>query len=192
MFRHIYSETIEAVKKNIRDQYNPYKDGKRTENHIVHISDNPFQALKFLESSKQARGLKEVISSSGQLFPSHITRPNLFRVAPLDLESIVAKVVTDEGVVELPLDETPHHLALKSGRMSYDNHIMSLFGTHEKGGHNWANFTRLLDKAQQGQMFNPVIVVGQDNNFVLRDGVHRAAVAKFMEIPRINAIEIEG
>jgi hypothetical protein len=42
-FRHVESQTVKHLKETIRDKYNERKDDRRTEEHVVHASDNQEQ-----------------------------------------------------------------------------------------------------------------------------------------------------
>ena len=56
-FRHIECEQITIIKKEIRDKFNPRQNGKRTEEHVIHASDNESQVDHILRYLGYKTGL---------------------------------------------------------------------------------------------------------------------------------------
>ena len=58
-FRHIESQNVKLLKERIRDNYNKRKDDRRTEEHVIHASDNQDQTDYILRYLGFNDGLKD-------------------------------------------------------------------------------------------------------------------------------------
>ena len=62
-FRHVECANIKSIKEEIRNRFNPRKEGKRTEEHVIHASDNESQVdhiLKYLGVKAGVSYLKNI------------------------------------------------------------------------------------------------------------------------------------
>jgi len=57
-FRHKESMTLKKFKEELRDKYNPYENGKRTHNHVIHATDSENQANHMLHYLGYKEGVK--------------------------------------------------------------------------------------------------------------------------------------
>lgn len=179
-FRHLESITIREIKNYIRDLFNERKDDRRTENHVIHASDNEAQTeylLKMLGYS----GIEVLYNQMSSFdIPSHISLSNSFRIKKVRIDSLFVTVNTSEGKKILPLNESIHYKAVKNDDYKdYEQYICTYRGTllrdyySVKKFKNLAKFLTYENYISGGKY---VVVEKYNDGFIIVDGFHRAAV----------------
>src|SRR4030042_1799051 len=100
IFRHFESTTMKQLKEEIRNEFNERIDGKRTEDHVIHASDNELQThmilqylgLGGLQFLKKKHPILEV--------PFYIRRCSKFVIKNVPIDSLVCNIV--DGTTDNP------------------------------------------------------------------------------------------
>ncbi len=194
-FRHIESLTIKKIKEDIRNKFNEYKNNIRTENHIIHASDNEIQTdhiLKYLGFKEGINHLKRkpnpIITS-----PYHLTKFNKFTIKKINIDKLQCSIITGKikkiKKVICNIEETPHYKALKGNKEKYIKYIKKYGGIYLTDNHSLDNFLKLKKNFKYPYYknnLNYILVKSiNKNKFLIQDGVHRASILKYKKINNI-------
>lgn len=196
-FRHIQCEYIKYVKEKIRDMFNPRKNNKRTEEHVVHASDYEEQVDYLLKMLGSKSGIK--IFQDAEILPFekpyHISSPKQYIFKKIPLDALRAKILfkTQNNRIltkELSLNDTPHYKSLIYGKEFYEQYYEPLRYTYLTDNHFYEKFI-LLNQLELKEFndLTPVIVQKNDNHYTILDGVHRSVVAYNKKLDSINCVE---
>lgn len=184
-FRHVESVTLKEFKEKLRDKFNPYENGVRTHNHVIHATDNQTQAhflLKYL-------GYREGISIFNQGkklfdFPNFITDQSSISIVEIDYDNILCNVVVGESwnsyhLEKREIKESPHFQSLSDGANIYDEYWSKFIGGPIKAYNSPSKFALMKSefkylKAPYNQSY--IIVKKQNYKYLIVDGLHRAAL----------------
>src|SRR3990172_6177098 len=179
-FRHIQCRNVKAIKEGVRDRFNPRRDTKRTEDHVIHGSDYESQVRHLLS----VLGLPPVDHYRREPNPRlnapyHIHPFDRFEVRELPLSSLRARIL---GRGDVALEETPHHRYLIGDAEAYRAYHAAHMGVELTDDHFPAAFERLKasfdpDRTERGGKLGLVLATPLgDSTFRILDGVHRAAL----------------
>jgi hypothetical protein len=185
VFRHFESTTLKQLKERIRNKYNERIDGERTEDHVIHASDNELQThmiLKYLGLGglrwlKKKHSILEV--------PFYVKECREFVIKDIPAESLVCNVA--DGDPENPhkrkcisVKQSPHYLALTGNPDAYQKYVGKFFRRKFTEYYCLDTFEKLADNFEY--LAHPYcthyIAVRQlnDGRYRIIDGLHRAAI----------------
>lgn len=183
-FRHIECLRVKKLKESIRDTFNPRIDGKRTEEHVIHASDNELQTDYILKYLGYGSGVEYIKHCPNLVLraPCHLPAFNNFFITLAAAEQIRCRILTGTrdsfSHAVIPLNETPHYLALKGDPSLYEDYILEFGGFQLKDNHNIRRLSELgksisyLTGPHRGQY---ILTKEMDGTYVIVDGVHRAS-----------------
>jgi len=189
-FRHIECMKIKRIKNKIRDKFNPRKNDLRTENHVIHASDNEFQAdhlikfLGFIEGIQCFERKPNPILSSPYYIPSF----NSFKVKKIKLSQLYGRVLkgdVNKFTTELcSLEESPHYKYLTGDKKVYQKYLEIFGGYLLTDDYSAEKFDKLFQnsfylKYPHNTSYILVEEVCPDK-YVILDGVHRASKLLFL------------
>ena len=123
VFRHKECVSIKGVKEDIRDRFNERKSDRRTEDHVVHGSDNQSQTDYILKYLGYKEGVDKFINMANPLLPVtyHLSSFNKFVLKEVNLSDIYCSIATGPKSHNLvPIQETPHYRFLTGDAKEYD------------------------------------------------------------------------
>lgn len=186
-FRHLNSPKANEIKWSIRARFNPRKQGEMTHDHVIHLSDNPMQAINVAMylGLPVSRGEEKPFRQffCGLELPHHISIPKSFTVETVRYGCVRASLLRDGKVVVVPISETPHFKALTSpvdGQKIYDSYLLGMEGKELTDGHHWRTLKALYDLclSEENFAYPPILVEPYDDGYLrILDGVHRASAA---------------
>lgn len=185
-FRHVESQNIKRLKERIRDRFNPRSEGRRTEDHVVHASDNQLQTHVMLKHIGFTNGVAAFNSANPVVAaPGHLRAFNSFELRSVPLASLVASLAVERGGrVEsalTELEDTPHYRALDGDTAPYEAHFRA-FDAVLTDDHSWqkldamnANFSYA-----SGDHATDYIITRRldDGRYLIMDGLHRSSMLK--------------
>jgi len=184
-FKHIECLKIKKLKNEIRDKFNPRKSGLRTEDHIVHASDNEFQTDYLMKSLGYSDGIKvfEKTPNPFLSLPYYIPQFDCFKIKKVRLSQIYVRVLkgdADNHYTEiLPLKESPHYKYLMGEKTAYKNYLDNFGGYFLTEDYSPEKFNNLLKNSSYLEQphDNSYILTEElsSQKYVILDGVHRAA-----------------
>lgn len=186
-FRHLNSPKVNEIKWRIRDTFNPRRGGKMTHDHVIHVSDNPYQAIhmaKYLGmqvSLNQRNPFTKMFC--GLEIPHHISTPKRVLLRTVPISRLRAAVLIDGQKALFPVAETPHFQALtagRGGRAIYDEYLLGRRGKEFTDGHHWGSLETLyhLFLGSGESYIRPLLTTElQDGLAQIIDGVHRASAS---------------
>ena len=185
-FRHVESQNIKRLKERIRDKFNPRREGRRTEEHVIHASDNQLQTHMMLKHLGFANGVAAFASANAVVAaPGHLAPFKSFELRSVPLASLVGSLaIQRDGGVEsalAELEDTPHYRALGGETAPYEEHFRA-FDAVLTDDQSWqklqemdANFSYAT-----GEYATDYIITRRldDGRYVIMDGLHRSCVLK--------------
>jgi len=192
-FRHIQCQRIKAIKEEIRDRFNPRRDGKRTEDHVVHASDFESQTEHVLE----ILGLPPVAYFTRRPnreldVPYHLPPFENYVLKEVPVDSLYANIL-GRGVV--PISQTPHYRYLLGEQAAYRAYHAAHFGRELTDDHLPETFDRLIASfdsnrfLEHGNKSYIVAVQRPGQEYQILDGVHRAALLKQHDVKSVLIVE---
>lgn len=186
-YRHIESRTVKALKERIRDCLNPRIDGKRSEEHVIHASDNQLQTdhiLRYLgfPGVEWLLGKNLVLNA-----PYHVREIERYSIRKIAIEQIRCSILTGDRyayqTVFIPVEETPHYRAICGDEDCYLRYLKTYRGTALTDNHMLQN---LVELKKTFRYLEPpfdcdfvLVREEQDGMFSVMDGVHRLALLKY-------------
>jgi hypothetical protein len=188
-FRHVESLRIKVLKEKIRDKFNPRQNGKRSEHHVIHASDNQIQTDYILKYLGYAKGIEQFQHRSNLILnsPYHLSSIKEFTIKRVSIADLRCKIVKSESPLRfkiLPIEKTPHYKNLTGEAAFYKWYIYKFFGRLLRDNHYVEKFDNLnssmkyLDKAHP-RSYIICKFETEDEKYYILDGVHRAAILKF-------------
>ncbi|GAB5442280.1 MAG: hypothetical protein Fues2KO_26290 [Fuerstiella sp.] len=194
-YAHVESEVVREFKSRIRDQFNPRKGGKRTEEHVVHVTDHESHTHQLLQLLGIAKGIEYLKGLPNPVIhgPAHLSSFSRFRLKPVPWSSVVASILVGEASGRekalRPVEETPQYRFLMGHTDEYVAYLTKFTGTRLTDGHSVAKFQSLAKSlAYMDPPFHLNPVLAQlDKNGVYRivDGVHRAAILRYQGVSQL-------
>jgi len=187
-FRHKESITLKHFKEELRNRYNPRLEGKRTDEHVVHASDNELQTNNILKYLGYNLGIQDFIASENIFnVPYHIQEGNSMRVKMTDIDDVYCRISIKKsggyGLVSMKVADCPHYLSLVMADLNlYQKYINDFFGITLRDYYSVEKFLNLAKKLKylEAPYLNNYICIQEINgNLTIVDGLHRAAILKF-------------
>jgi len=185
-FRHTESLPVKEFKESIRNRFNARKEDRRSENHVVHASDNQKQTDYILKFLGYKNGLADLITSSNTLLdlPYHLPLCNEFILKKIKMDDLYANIVekTSENAFitkTVRIEETPHFKTAKFGADDYDKYLNDFQGWLLQDYYSVDKFKNLIGNLKYpNENKNYIGVQKIEDKYVIRDGVHRASILK--------------
>ena len=180
---HIESKSMNTLKKIIREKYNPRdKNGKLTQNHVIHGTDNKNQAFFLL---KKYNIEIPNIESVDKIWPTHLKNNESLSLKRIKTNLLKANIINKNKQERIDLTETPHYKFLLNDKVYYHNYLIEHLGEKLLKYYSPNKFSSLLEKIKKGIHTHPIII--NENNQIL-DGLHRASIYKFLDIKNIPVL----
>ena len=182
-FRHKESMTLKRFKELLRDKYNPYENGIRTHNHVIHATDSEAQTEHMLKYLGYKEGLDLFTPEHQHLnIPYYLRGFKKFIYKQINTEDLCCKIITgiswEKYSVELVnIKESPQYLGLTKDMKQYENYINKYLGGALQEYYNLDRYEKLyknfeyLKKPYENSF---VLVEKIDETYIILDGVHRA------------------
>lgn len=193
-YLHRESTTIKALKESIRDKYNDRKDDRRSEDHVVHASDNEEQTDYMLKYLGYATGV-DALKKNGMFgLPYHIGHYTHFKLKYMNVEDLYINMIIGKGSTKLvSIFESPHYRGIMEDIMIYKNYINKYRGTFLQDYYSVDKFKSIFDKFDYQKYMEDasyVTVKKSENVYVILDGAHRASIMLAKGIKDIVVIEV--
>ena len=184
-FRHVESVPLKQFKESLRDRFNPYKNGIRTHNHVIHATDNQTQTHHLLKYLGYKEGIYTFLKSK-EIFniPEFILKKDTFSIVEIDYEDISCNIAIGESwnsysLQERKVKESPHYQSLLNGDEIYNDYWKKFIGGPIKAYYSPIKFFKL--KTEFNYLKEPynnsyIIVKKYNNKYHVLDGLHRAAL----------------
>lgn len=188
-FRHIECERIKSVSEKIRNMFNPRKNGKRTEEHIIHVSDKESQVdyiLKvfgFKDGIEFLRNIPNPILSS----PYYLSKFKEFTIRRISSSQLYCNILRGNRESfwreAVEIGKTPHFAFLTGNTISYKEYLAKFMGGPLTCDYSVEKF-RVLSRNfayLEGPYATSYILVREfrPSQYIVLDGVHRASILKF-------------
>lgn len=182
IFRHYESATLKSFKENIRNKFNDRVNGHRTEDHVIHASDNALQTHYILQylgfTGLEYLGVKSSVID----VPYYINVNKGFTVKTVPIESLVCNFVTGspnnpKKVRRISIKKSPQYRGLVEGSDVYNAYINEHF---EISDYSWEKYLAMAkDFKYLADPYNRCYIVTRqldDGRFLIHDGLHRASI----------------
>jgi hypothetical protein len=187
-FAHVECMTVRRLKDELRQQFNPRVDGKRSEDHVIHASDHESHTDHLLTLIGETGGLGSLKTTPNPVLaaPHHLRSFKRFRIRMLEWNTVRAVILSGSpGASEhvmMRVEDTPHFKFLAGDKEAYVNYLNRFRGTLLKDGHCVERFEALLAGGPYlapPRHTSPVLVKVDDGGFRIVDGLHRACVERY-------------
>lgn len=180
-FSHLESPQITKVKEEIRELFNPRKNGVRTEDHVIHASDNESQVNYILNYLGYKKGVKKFESKNPVLqTPHHLKKYKKVEFKMISVKDLKCNLLyKKDGQVRthpVSLSDTPHYAFLNGKKQAYENYIRSYQGEQLKDFYSKNKFKKLAENLNYKETANYIVVRKEGNCYLILDGVHRASI----------------
>jgi hypothetical protein len=191
---------IKSVKEKIRNRFNPRKNGQRTEEHVIHASDNESQVhhvLKYLGIENGIYLLKNVPNPLLSL-PYYIPQFDNFTIRQINTEQLYCNILRRDARAFhkeiVSIEQTPHFQCLTGDLATYKKYLTECrLDGRLKSDYSVNKFLRLSIDLEylQGPHTNSYIVVREfgPDQYLILDGVHRASILRFRGMDSIVVAE---
>ena len=194
-FRHIESKTIKQFKEEIRNKFNPRENGKRTEHHVIHASDNEKQShfiLKYLGFN----GL-DYLKSKTTVFelPYYFSGSNFFKIKQLLPEHLMCRIAVGNKfnyeIKTVKICESPQYKALFEDKKIYQEYIDNFLGGPLTDDYSLEKYLKLANSFEylKKPYENKYIATRrlQNGSYVIADGLHRATIMCYHKVKNFPA-----
>ena len=199
-FRHIESLKLKRFKEKIRDKYNPYENGERTHNHIIHTTDSEAQSDYMLKYLGYKQGIKTFENSIKIIdIPYYLKEYKNYEIKKIDIKNLYANIAKGKGwdnfyIEKTKLIDTPQYKSLENGMEIYQNYIDKFLGGPLQDDYNIKRFLKLKDNFEylKSPYNNSFIIVSKDNNgdYIVLDGLHRACLCYYKQYKEILVCQV--
>lgn len=199
-YMHIECNRIVKIKKNIRDLYNPKKDGISTEDHVIHASDNEEQVNYILNYLGVNQGIDIFRSTINYLnIPYHLKKidvDNITVIKHVKISDLFANIIQEEnGVVStkiVPLHKTPQYDFVSGNVNAYKSYLNKYQGEYLKDYYSIKKFKTLLNTFNYYDSTDFILVESYMSSYKILDGVHRASILlhKYCERTSTDSIPV--
>jgi hypothetical protein len=199
-FRHIECEFIKKLKDKIRDKYNPKINGKRSEEHILHASDNESQtnhALKYLGYKK---GLKHLRQKPNKLLkmPFYVPSFKKFEIKKIKIENLYCNVLTGDkkkfGIKTIEIENSPQFKFLKGKKGEYQKYLKTFLGgplTQDYSTKRFEILSKNFNYLKKPFSTEYLITKKSGDKYVLLDGLHRASIVKYNDVKELSVVVVK-
>ena len=178
-FFHIECDRIKITKEKIRNEFNERKHDRRTEDHVVHASDNESQTDYILKYLGYKTGTKTFDRNQDKIInaPHRLKIPNNYSVENINMDLLLCSIIENDQTKVVPIEESPQ---FKGGKY-YEDYLLINNGIHLQDGYSISKFKKLtkqLDYLKNEYSTDYIITKRLNEKFLILDGLHRAAIQK--------------
>lgn len=189
-FRHLESMTVKRFKEQLRDLYNERKNDRRSENHVIHATDNQEQADYLLRYLGYKDGLKTIVKHSNKFLksPWHLGNVTQFTVEQVAVDEVKCRIISGRKHKLCGIEESPHYQTLAGENDCYEDYVKRYQGVFLKDDHSLKNFTKLANNFEylsSGHENDYILVKKDDNKYIVCDGLHRLAILKSQNVEKL-------
>ena len=185
-YRHLESRTLKIFKESIRDLFNEKKNDRRTENHVIHASDNEKQTdyiLKYLGFN----GISDLNWTDKNInLPYYFKeyKYNEINIKKTLLNTLYCNILVGNrenySTKLMKVNESPHYEGLVKDIRIYSDYINQFLGgplTEDYTVKRYLSASKNL-KYLQPPFYQSFIVVrkNENNQYIILDGLHRATI----------------
>lgn len=200
-FRHIECERIKSMKEEIRNRFNARKDGKRTEEHVIHASDNEAQVDNMLKIFGFKDGIEFLRNVPNPILslPSYLPKFEGFTIRRVNSSQIYCNILrgTREAFWKeaVQIEETPHFACLTGDTIPYEKYLAEFMGGPLTCDYSIENFMALSQNfAYLGHPYATSYMLVREyepDRYIILDGVHRAAILKSRDVDSFPVAVLE-
>jgi hypothetical protein len=191
-FKHIECMNIKRIKNEIRDKFNPRENGRRTEDHVIHASDNQSQVNQLLKFLGFADGTQHFERNPNPILslPYHVSsRISKSKIKKIRFSQLYCRIlkgdITNYTMEICSLEESPHYKYLTGDKEGYQNYLKKYGGYLLTDDHSIENLEKFFqDFAYLQSPYNTTYILVEEfypNKYYILDGVHRAAKLLFSQ-----------
>lgn len=200
-FRHIECTHIKGIKEEIRNKYNPRINGERTEEHVVHATDNESQVdyiLKYLGYDEGVNYLKKIPNPLLDL-PYFIPKFSEFTIRSINISHLYCSILKgnlSKYWTEIQsIEESPQYKCLSGDINEYELYLSTFLGGPLTANYSVGQFLELaknliyLEKPYD----NNYILVKEfrPHEYLIQDGLHRAAILLHRGVDTIPVVVVK-
>lgn len=186
-FRHVESQRIRHLKESVRDRFNPRKSqhsDERSENHVMHCTDNRSQAERLLRSFGEETFLSNVWPEPRDVPPRWTPSSIPIEKVTVAIEDLLVGQVRgsrwDYWVERASVRNSVAFNALQGDWDSYASYMRTFRGTAICGFHNEVKFRnleeRLIPELRDGSDLGIHVSSDSEGTLTVLDGSHRLAL----------------
>lgn len=186
-FAHTECQRMTALKRAIRERFNPSANGKPSEHHVVHGTDHVGQTLATINLLGY-RKVEDLISETSAILqtPDHLPPKQQWTLQRVDLSKVYARLANAPGERLphriVPIAQTPHAMHLAGDPEPYAQYWQSHRGLRLQEDHAPEAFDQLKERFDYLGQDHPdsylLLEPLDEDRYVLLDGVHRAAILR--------------
>jgi len=199
-FRHFESPVIKVIKEDIRDRFNEKLADRRTENHVIHASDNEEQTDKLLKHIGLRTGIDLFLRRPNPVLDVvyHLQPFTEFKVQLVNADSLSCRILQGTphqyDKLLLPIDQTPQTLFLKGHHDPYRSYLAKFTGwllTDYYSLSNFADMAKRLDYQKMTSMGRYIVAERTEaGRLAVLDGVHRAAILNHRKVQSFPVVVV--
>lgn len=190
-YRHIECCKIKNKKTEIRDKFNPSINGKRTEEHVIHASDNEIQAIDIMNTFLVPKNI--TMNCEAGIY--HINLGDKVIVKRLNIEEIYCFNFEYKGNKPYrsikEIQESAQYSYLINDTHSYNRYLNNFIGIELCDYYSTLKFKKLFENFDI-ENYSPILVKKDScGRYYILDGLHRACILKLKNINKIKVIIVE-
>lgn len=198
-FRHKESSSLKEFKERIRDKYNPYENGKRSHEHVIHATDSQDQTGQILNYLGYEQGVRYFDHQNEFInMPYYLKDYKEFEFKSVDVIKLYCNTIEGEGwdsynVKTIHITESPQYRALFEDMTIYSNYISKYLGGPLKDNHNLERYKKIYEQFEylkEPYMNSFVIVNKTESRYIILDGLHRACIHLFQGNTKIIICQV--
>lgn len=192
-FRHKESLTLKKLKTEIRERFNPYKDGEMTHDHIIHATDNEEQTHHILNAVGDI-SIEKYYQSNLYSVPFFLGQQSSYEIKELSFNHLLCGQAKDDSdnftIEQVPVQQSVQYKALYSEVDEYRAYVNKYLGTALKADHSVDNYLSLKKNfkylsAEHASSFVTVKKLSEEK-YLIMDGLHRAALHLSQKFTKIK------
>jgi hypothetical protein len=193
---HIESEKIVKYKTIFRDMFNDRKNDRRTEDHMIHASDNELQTHHMLTLLGYKDGVYYFSRHKDKPFcaPSFIDNFSTYQIHQINISDMVCNTIDLSGLhKQVKIENTPQYRFLLGENQEYSQYIETHKGVKLRSFYNlksYANMAKNFDYLNEEFCNNYIIVKKIGKKYIVLDGLHRASILVYQGCNRITVVEV--
>jgi hypothetical protein len=189
-FRHLESMTVKRFKEKLRDLYNERKNDRRTENHVIHATDNQKQTDYLLRYLGYRDGLKTIIEHSNKYLksPWHLGDVTKFTIEQVAVNEVKCRRIVGGKAETCEIEESPHYQTLTGENDCYEDYLNQYQGVFLQDDYTFTKFKKMADGFKYlscGHENDYILVRKDDNKYIVCDGLHRMAILKSQNVEKL-------
>lgn len=185
-FRHVESKTLKQLKTQLRNKFNNRIDGKLTEDHVIHASDNELQT-NFILQYLGFEGLQYLQKKCGICnLPYYLSQFRNIAINEVPIEALVCNIAVGSRfnfkIKTVNLDSSPHYRMFAEGSDVYQEYINTFLGGPITDAYSLERYKQLVEKFEYlAAPYTTNYIAtspANHNKYLIFDGLHRAAIMK--------------